>query len=50
MIYSCIGVLRGLNRHVERAFDPSRKDTHWGKRKLKEGPKMTVLIYVNTSK
>jgi len=23
-----------LNRHVERAFDPSRKDHHWGRRKL----------------
>lgn len=30
-----IGVLRALNRHVERVFNPSRKDTHWGKRKLK---------------
>jgi hypothetical protein len=30
-----IGVLRALNRHVERAFNPDRKDTHWGKRKLK---------------
>jgi len=29
-----IGMLRALNRHVERVFDPSRKDTHWGKRKL----------------
>jgi hypothetical protein len=28
MIYSCIGVLRGLNRHVEREFDSTRKDTH----------------------
>jgi hypothetical protein len=24
-----------LNRHVERVFNPDRKDTHWGKRKLK---------------
>jgi hypothetical protein len=23
-----------LNRHVERAFIPSRKDHHWGRRKL----------------
>jgi hypothetical protein len=23
-----------LNRHVERVFNPDRKDTHWGKRKL----------------
>jgi hypothetical protein len=30
-----IGVLRALNRHVERVFDPSRKEPHWGKRKLK---------------
>lgn len=30
-----IGVMRGLNRYVERVFDPSRKDHHWGKRKLK---------------
>jgi hypothetical protein len=29
-----IGMLRALNRNVERVFDPSRKDTHWGKRKL----------------
>jgi hypothetical protein len=25
-----IGVMRALNRHVERVFDPSRKDKHWG--------------------
>jgi hypothetical protein len=30
-----IGVMRALNRHVERTFNPDRKDTHWGKRKLK---------------
>jgi hypothetical protein len=30
-----IGVMRALNRHVERVFDPDRKETHWGKRKLK---------------
>ena len=30
-----IGVMRALNRHVERVFNPERKDTHWGKRKLK---------------
>jgi hypothetical protein len=29
-----IGVMRALNRHVERKFDSSRKDHHWGKRKL----------------
>jgi hypothetical protein len=30
-----IGVVRALNRHVERVFDPTRKDHHWGRRKLK---------------
>jgi hypothetical protein len=24
----------GLNRHVERVFNPERKDLHWGRRKL----------------
>ena len=28
------GVMKALNRHVERVFDPSRKDRHWGRRKL----------------
>ncbi len=30
-----IGILRALNRHVQREFNPSRKDTHWGRRQLK---------------
>jgi hypothetical protein len=30
-----ISMLRALNRHVERVFNSDRKDTHWGKRKLK---------------
>src|ERR1700680_3452922 len=30
-----IGVMRALNRHVVREFNPNRKDHHWGKRKLK---------------
>ena len=30
-----IGVMRALNRYVERVFNPARKDTNWGKRKLK---------------
>jgi hypothetical protein len=30
-----IGVMRALNRHVERVFDPERKNHHWGKHKLK---------------
>jgi hypothetical protein len=34
-MFARIGVMRALNRHVERVFDPTRKDTHWEKRKLK---------------
>ena len=30
-----IGVMKALNRHVERVFNSARKETHWGKRKLK---------------
>jgi hypothetical protein len=30
-----IGVMKALNRHVVRVFNPDRKDPHWGKRKLK---------------
>jgi hypothetical protein len=33
-MFARIGVMRALNRHVVRAFNPDRKDTHWGKRKL----------------
>jgi hypothetical protein len=29
-----IDVIRALNRHFERVFDPSRKDTRWGRRRL----------------
>jgi hypothetical protein len=34
-MFARIGVMRALNRHVERVFNLDRKDTHWGKRKLK---------------
>ena len=34
VMHARIGVLRALNRNVERVFNPSRKDTHWGKHKL----------------
>src|SRR5207245_6364619 len=28
-----IGMMRALNRHVERVFNPARKETHWGRRR-----------------
>ena len=34
-MFARIGIMRALNRHVERVFNPDRKDHHWGKRKLK---------------
>jgi hypothetical protein len=35
LMHARIGVQRALNRHVERVFNPDRKETHWGKRKPK---------------
>jgi len=32
-MFARIGVMRALNRYVERVSNPDRKD-HWGKRKL----------------
>jgi hypothetical protein len=33
-LFARIGVMRALNRHVERVFDSSRKEKHWGRKKL----------------
>ena len=33
-MFARIGVMRALNRHVERTFNSNRKDPHWGRRKL----------------
>ena len=37
LMHAHIGMLRALNRHVERVFDQLGKETHWGKRKLARG-------------
>jgi hypothetical protein len=34
LLHARVGMLRALNRNVERVFSPDRKDTHWGRRKL----------------
>jgi hypothetical protein len=34
-MFARIGVIRALDRRVDRVFNPDRKDTHWGKRKFK---------------
>jgi len=36
-MFARIGIMRALNRRVERVFNRDRKDHHWGKRKLKRG-------------
>ena len=35
-MFARTGVIRALNRGYVREFDASRKNTHWGKRKLKQ--------------
>jgi hypothetical protein len=32
--FARIATLQAINRHLERVFDPTRKDKHWGRRKL----------------
>jgi hypothetical protein len=32
--FARIATLQAINRHVERVIDPTRKDKHWGRRKL----------------
>jgi hypothetical protein len=34
-MFARIGLMRALNRDVERVFNSSPKEQHWGKRKLK---------------
>jgi hypothetical protein len=34
LLHARVGMLRALNRHVERTFNPDRKDPHWGRRRL----------------
>ncbi len=35
MFMAPAATLQAIHRNRERVFDPSRKDHHWGKRKLK---------------
>ena len=34
-MFARIGMMKALNPNVDRTFDSSRKETHWGKRELK---------------
>jgi hypothetical protein len=33
-MFARIGIMQALNRHIERVFDPTRKEHHWGRRTL----------------
>lgn len=33
LLHARVGITRALNRHVQREFNPSRKETRWGKRR-----------------
>jgi hypothetical protein len=35
MLFAKMGIIQAVNRNVERTFNTSCKDTHWGRRKLK---------------
>jgi hypothetical protein len=35
LIFAQMGMMRAIHRHQNRVFNPDRKDTHWGNRKLK---------------
>jgi hypothetical protein len=34
LLHARVGMLRALNRRAEKEFNPDRKETRWGKRKL----------------
>ncbi len=33
-MFARIGIMRALNRNIDRVFSLDRKDHHWGRRKL----------------
>jgi hypothetical protein len=35
LLHARVGMLRAMNHGVEQVFRSDRKETHWGKRKLK---------------
>jgi hypothetical protein len=35
LLHARVGMLRAMNHGVERVFRLDRKETHWGRRKLK---------------
>jgi hypothetical protein len=46
-MFARIGVLRALNRHVERVFNPARKESSLGSAEAGAGAMKTIWIYVD---
>jgi hypothetical protein len=44
-MFARIDVMRALNRHHVREFDPSRKEPHWGRLKLAGTGKLLYSRY-----
>jgi hypothetical protein len=44
-MFARIGVMRAINRHIERVFDPSRKEQHWGRQAT---PRVTQILAQDT--
>ena len=42
MLFAKMGMLRAVDRNVKRVFNPSRKDPHWGPRRLKRETEMDI--------
>jgi hypothetical protein len=36
ILHARVGMLLAMNHRAERVANPDRKETHWGKRKLKQ--------------
>jgi len=45
-MFARIGFMKALNRHVERVFDPSRKDRHWGRRSHRKWAAPSAVLQI----
>jgi hypothetical protein len=45
MMMAHIGMMQALNCRVERVFNPSAKDPHWGSRKLARDRQLPVAQF-----
>jgi hypothetical protein len=45
-MFARIGVMRAINRHIERVFDPSRKEKQWGRQGGRYHPYLSCSILI----